>query len=69
MLHESGASEYPIRCPCVIWRYQDLFLMPMGASLARNKLGDIVINAVGGSGDGRRSCRARSGLGWTGIVA
>ena len=50
-LHNSGASEYPAQCPCVIWRNQDLFLMSMGTGPAQNKLGAIVTAAVDGRGD------------------
>ena len=55
--------------PCAIWRYQDLFLMPMGLSSTQNKPGDIVTNAVDGSGDRRRSHRGRSGFRWIEIAA
>ena len=44
-LHVSGASAQPIRCPSVIWRYQDLFLMSVGSGLPRRKLGAIVLSA------------------------
>ena len=54
---------------CTIWRHQDLFRVKPGSIGIRDKPGDIVINAVDGSGDGQRSRRARSGQGWTRIAA
>jgi hypothetical protein len=68
-LHVSGASAQPIRCPSVIWRYQDLFLMSVGSSLTRRKLGGIVLSAVDGGGVGRRRRRVGNGPSWIGIDA
>ena len=68
-LHGSGVSSQPIRCPSVIWTYQDLFLMSVVSSLTQRRLGGIVLNAVDGSGVGGRRRRVKSGPLWIVIGA